>query len=85
MAATLASPVVQWVGTQRRKLQVELVKRADDTGGFKVFHRRWVVGLIPREWLMRHRHLVRDYETTEAGVEAWVYIAMRRLQLRRLA
>ena len=26
-------------------------------------------------WLMRHRRLVRDYETTESSAEAWAYIA----------
>jgi transposase len=34
---------------------------------------------------MRHRRLVRDYETTESSAEAWAYIAMIRIQLRRLA
>jgi transposase len=29
--------------------------------------------------------LVRDYETTITSAEAWVYIAMIRIQLRRLA
>jgi len=28
---------------------------------------------------------VRDYETTEASAEGWIYIAMIRIQLRRLA
>jgi transposase len=36
-------------------------------------------------WLMRQRRLVRDYETTETSAEAWIYIAMIRIQLRRLA
>jgi putative transposase len=36
-------------------------------------------------WLMHHRRLVRDYETTISSAEAWVYIAMIRIQLRRLA
>ena len=34
---------------------------------------------------MRQRRLVRDYETTESSAEAWIYIAMVRIQLRRLA
>jgi transposase len=34
---------------------------------------------------MHQRRLVRDYETTEASAEAWIYIAMIRIQLRRLA
>lgn len=36
-------------------------------------------------WLMRQRRLVRDYETTETSAEAWVYITMIRIQLRRRA
>ena len=36
-------------------------------------------------WLMHHRRLVRDYARTVSSAEAWVYIAMIRLQLRRLA
>jgi len=28
---------------------------------------------------------VRDYETTESSAEAWIHIAMIRIQLRRLA
>jgi transposase len=34
---------------------------------------------------MRHRRLVRDYENTETSAEAWIFIAMIRIQLRRLA
>ena len=36
-------------------------------------------------WLMHQRRLVRHYETTEASAVAWIYIAMIRIQLRRLA
>ena len=43
-------------------------------------------GRRPRHgWLMRHRQLVRDYENTETSAEAWIFIAMIRIQLRRLA
>ncbi len=34
---------------------------------------------------MRHRRLVRDYETTESSAEARIYLAMLRIQIRRLA
>jgi len=46
--------------------------------------RRWVVERT-FGWLMHQRRLVRDYETTEASAAAWIYIAMIRIQLRRLA
>ena len=74
----------QWVRMQRPKLEVEEVKRSDDIKGFKVLPRRWVVERT-FGWLMRHRRLVRDYETTESSAAAWTYIAMIRIQLRRLA
>ena len=74
----------QWVKTIRPKLEVEVVKRSDDASGFKVLPRRWVVERT-FGWLMRHRRLVRDYERTETSAEAWAYIAMIRIQLRRLA
>ena len=74
----------QWVKTIRPKLAVEVVKRSDDLRGFQVLPRRWVVERT-FGWLMRQRRLVRDYETTEASAEAWIYIAMIRIQLRRLA
>ena len=34
---------------------------------------------------MRQRRLVRDYERTPEGAEAWIHLAMIRIQLRRLA
>ena len=51
---------------------------------FVILPRRWVVERTFC-WLMRQRRLVRDYETTETSAEAWAYIAMIRIQLRRLA
>ena len=74
----------QWVKGLRPKLEVEVVKRSDDLKGFKVLPHRWVVERT-FGWLMRQRRLVRDYETTESSAEAWIYIAMIRIQLRRLA
>jgi transposase len=74
----------QWVKGLRPKLAVEVVKRPDVTRGFNVLPRRWIVERT-FGWLMRHRRLVRDYETSEASAEALVYIAMIRIQLRHLA
>ena len=68
----------------RPKLVVTVVKRSAPTTGFKVLPRRWVVERT-FGWLMRQRRLVRDYETTETSAVAWIYIAMIRIQLRRLA
>jgi transposase len=63
---------------------VYIVKRCDDVQGFRVLPGRWLVERTFR-WLKRQRRLVRDYETSETSAEAWVYIAMIRIQLRRLA
>jgi transposase len=73
-----------WVKGLCPKLVVEVVKRSDATVGFKVLPHRWVVERT-FGWLMRHRRLVRDYENTETSAAAWIFIAMIRLQLRRLA
>ena len=72
-----------WVKARRPKLAVQVVKRSDDVRGFKVLPHRWVVERT-FGWLMHHRRLVRDYETTISSAEAFVYIAMIRVQLRRL-
>src|SRR6476659_1640768 len=73
-----------WVRNLRSTLEVKVVRRSDGVRGFQVLPRRWVVERT-FAWLMRHRRLVRDYETAETGAEAWAYIAMIRIQLRRLA
>lgn len=73
-----------WVRARRSRLKVEVVKRSDDVSGFKVLPHRWVVERT-FAWLMHHRRLARDYETIPASAEAFIYIAMIRIQLRRLA
>ena len=73
-----------WVGNHWPQLKVEVVKRSDDLEGFAVLPRRWIVERT-FGWLMRHRRLVRDYERTESSAEAWIHLAMIRIQLRRLA
>ena len=74
----------QWVKGLRPKLGVAVVKRSADLKGFKVVPHRWVVERT-FGWFMQQRRLVRDYETTTTSAEAWIYIAMIRIQLRRLA
>jgi putative transposase len=74
----------QWVKGVRPLLEVEVVKRSDAVSGFEVLPRRWVVERT-FGWLMRHRRLVRDYETTEESAAAWIFLAMIRIQVRRLA
>jgi len=52
--------------------------------GFSVLPRRWVVERT-FAWLGRHRRLSKDYEHLPATEEAWIYLAMTRLMLARLA
>jgi putative transposase len=52
--------------------------------GFKVLARRWVVQRI-FAWLGQNRRLSKDYERLCASGEAFIYAAMSRLMVRRLA
>ena len=52
--------------------------------GFHVLTRRWVVERT-FAWLLFNRRLSRDYERLCATSETWIYLAMSRLMLRRLA
>ncbi|MFT4289094.1 IS5 family transposase [Nocardioides sp.] len=61
----------------------EVVKRSDDVKGFQLLHRRWVVERT-FGWLMRHRRLVRDYETLPERHEAFVHIALIMTMSRQL-
>lgn len=46
--------------------------------------RRWVVERT-FAWLAHNRRLSKDYERLCATSEAWIYLALIRLMLRRLA
>lgn len=65
-------------------LQLEIVRRSDDTKGFKVQPRRWVVERT-FSWLGRNRRLAKDYENLASTLAAFVAIASIRLALKRLA
>lgn len=77
-------PFARWVREHWPKVEIEVVKRSDDTSGFTVLPRRWVVERT-FGWLMQHRRLVRDHERTNTSAEAWIHLVMIRIQLRRLA
>ena len=63
---------------------LEIVKRSDQAKGFEVLPRRWVVERT-LAWLGRNRRLAKDFETTIASSEAWLYLASVQLLGRRLA
>ena len=52
--------------------------------GFVVLPRRWVVERT-FSWLSQNRRMSKDYERLCATAEAFVYAAMTRLMVRRLA
>ena len=63
---------------------IEIVKRSDDTKGFEVIPRRWVVERT-FAWLGRCRRLAKDYEASIESSTAWTLIAHIRMIMRRLA
>lgn len=66
------------------KLETEVVKRSDNQEGFKVLPRRWVVERT-FGWVMKQRRLARDYEVSLESALNWIYLAMIRIQVRRIA
>jgi transposase len=66
-------------------LTVSITKRTDTSpAAFAVIPRRWVVERT-FGWLIKHRRLVRDYETLPTTHEAMIHIAMIATMSRRLA
>jgi len=52
--------------------------------GFVVVPRRWVVERT-FSWIDQNRRMSKDYERLAATSEAFIYVAMSRLMVRRLA
>ena len=52
--------------------------------GFVVLPRRWVVERTIA-WIDHNRRMSKDYERLPESAEAFIYVAMSRLMLRRLA
>jgi len=75
-------PLVNWVA-ERFRVVLQVVMRNEAAKGFVLLARRWVVERT-FAWLNLHRRLSKDYEGLPASSEAFIYIAMTRLMLRRL-
>ena len=65
-------------------LRMEIVKRSDETKGFVVLPRRWVVERT-FSWFGRNRRLAKDFENLAETKGAFVALASIQLALRRLA
>ena len=61
---------------------VEVIKRCDDTKGFKVLPKRWIVERS-FAWLINYRRHSKDYEYLTESSEAMIYISMIQLMLKR--
>jgi len=75
--------LVDWC-KQRFDALVEIVKRSDDTSGFKVLPRRWVVERT-FGWFMKCRRMTADYERLPETSVAMAQIVMIGVMTRRLA
>ena len=64
-------------------IALDVVTRPAGTKGFVVVPRRWVVERT-FAWLGRYRALGKDYEATTQSSEAWIYLAMTHVMLKRL-
>ena len=81
-----AGTLVDWVRAlrPRRGTRLEIVKHDTKLSHFKLLPRRWIVERT-FAWLGRSRRLSKDYEHTVSSSEAFVYLSMIRLMLKRLA
>jgi putative transposase len=63
---------------------LEIVHKLADQTGFEVLPKRWIVERT-FSWLNRQRRLSKDYERLPETSEGFIYVAMIRLMLKRLA
>lgn len=75
--------LIEWV-QQNLNVALEIVLKLGNQKGFQVLPKRWVVERT-FAWISRNRRLARDYERLAESSEAFIYIAMIRLGLRRIA
>jgi len=63
--------------------KLEIVQKPQGQKGFSVLPKRWIVERT-FAWLGRNRRLSKDYERLPQSSEAWIYLAMSALMIRRL-
>ncbi len=64
--------------------KLQIVEKPKSQNGFQVLPKRWIVERT-FAWLVRQRRLARDYERLPQTSESFIYVAMIRLMVRRLA
>jgi transposase len=64
-------------------VDLEIVKRTDKEGGFKIVRRRWVIERT-FSWLRRNRRLMAHYEALASIAEGFAKLAMISVMLKRL-
>jgi putative transposase len=77
------APFLRWVMDVCRWI-VQVVLRPEQSKGFVLLKKRWVVERT-FGWLMGCRRLVRDYELLPETSETFIYLAMIRIMVKRLA
>jgi putative transposase len=75
--------LVEWVKENLHAV-LTIVLKQENQKGFQVLPTRWVIERT-NAWISRNRRLARDYERLAASSEAFIYIAMIRIGLRRLS
>jgi putative transposase len=75
--------LVEWVA-ENLHAALTIVLKQENQKGFQVLPKRWVIERT-NAWISRNRRLARDYERLTASGEAFIYIAMIRIGLRRLS
>ena len=73
--------LVHWVKAEHGRT-LQIVEKPQGHKGFKVLPRRWVVERS-FAWLGRYRPLTKDYDFLPQTTEAFIYIAMTHLMLKR--
>lgn len=74
--------LIDWVKTECG-WELQVIKRTDNTKGFKLLPKRWVVERT-FAWLGRYRRLSKDYERLPETSEAMIQMAMIHIMVRRL-
>ena len=77
-----AGKFIDWA-KEIHEVVIEIVKRSDQKK-FVILPKRWIVERT-LSWISRYRRLAKDYERFGRTVRSWIFLAMTRLMLTRLA